>query len=511
MNQSTSSPRSADQALPIGPLVGTGLMMGVASDLLLREAGPPGINLFLFFIALGAAVSVTTRKAGLVLSLESAAALAVGPLFAAGIAFRAAPFLHFLAFLAAAAAFAFPALRAGGPWILRCGVRDLIESIVGAAAYSGLGAIRLTLEHFTRTPPTPTGGSRRRRLQAILRGLVMAIPFLLVFGALFMSADRVFARLVTDFLTVDLEELVSHIVLIGVFAWLSSGFLTGVVTGTRVRWPRDAWSLRPSIGMLEAAIPLALVDLLFAGFVVVQLRYLFGGSDLVEVTPGLTYAEYAREGFAQLAIAAALVLPSLLALDWLLRRDRPRDEWVFRTLGGVQIVLLFVIIASALQRVRAYQDAYGLTESRFYGAVFLLWLILMSLWFAVTVLGGRRHLFAFPGLASAYALVALLFLLNPDARIARVNLQRTVAITSDTVDVAYLGSLSADAVPTLIRALPTLSSESRCVLAERLLERWDPESSVTWRIWNWSTSRARASVATEAEELRSIAVEEGCE
>jgi hypothetical protein len=97
-------------------------------------------------------------------------------------------------------------------------------------------------------------------------------------------------------------------------------------------------------------IALALVDLLFVLFVSVQFRYLFGGSSLVEVTPGLTYAEYVRQGFEQLALACALVLPSLLAADWLLQARRVRDTVVFRVLGGLLLLLLVVIIASALQR-----------------------------------------------------------------------------------------------------------------------------------------------------------------
>jgi hypothetical protein len=486
-------------------------MMGVATDLLMRESGPPGMNVVLFFSGLGMAIAVVTRKAGTTLSREAAGLLVIGFLFSTGISIRAAEFLQFLAFVTAAAAFAFPALRAGGAWVLRGGIREPIEAIVGAVAYSGLGTVRLALDRPVRSGPIPKDGTGHRRLRALLLGIVIALPFLLVFGALFMSADRVFARIVTDFVTVDLEELVSHLLVIGLFAWLTCGYLTGVLTGTGIRWPEDGRIPRPSIGVLEAGTPLALVDLLFAAFVVVQVRYLFGGADLVEVTPGLTYAEYAREGFAQLAVASALVLPSLLALDWLLRRERPRDEWVFRTLGGVQILLLLVIVASALQRVRAYQDAYGLTESRFYGVVFLLWLTLTSIWFAVTVLGGRRGRFAFPALASVYALVALLFVLNPDARIAQANLQRATTTELDTLDVTYLGSLSADAVPTLLDAVPSLSTEHRCVLADRLLGRWGPAQPVDWRSWNWSSSRARNAVATEAGALQATVDAVGCD
>ena len=48
--------------------------------------------------------------------------------------------------------------------------------------------------------------------------------------------------------------------------------------------------------------------LLFALFVAVQLRVLFGGAAYVQRTTGLGYGEYARQGFVQLLAVAALTL-----------------------------------------------------------------------------------------------------------------------------------------------------------------------------------------------------------
>jgi hypothetical protein len=64
------------------------------------------------------------------------------------------------------------------------------------------------------------------------------------------------------------------------------------------------------------SVALWILNLLFLGFMAVQLRYLFGGADLVEVTAGLGYAEYARRGFFELVATAALVVPILLVADW---------------------------------------------------------------------------------------------------------------------------------------------------------------------------------------------------
>jgi hypothetical protein len=78
--------------------------------------------------------------------------------------------------------------------------------------------------------------------------------------------------------------------------------------------------------------------------------------------------------------------------------------------------------------------------------------------------------------------------------------------SGEGVDARYLASLSADAVPTLVDALPALPPQPRCVLARGLLERWGPDKvhEPDWRSWNWSVDRARATVGAEAEALRAM-------
>jgi hypothetical protein len=45
---------------------------------------------------------------------------------------------------------------------------------------------------------------------------------------------------------------------------------------------------------------------------------------------------------------------------WLLKKENPWHERIFRALARVQVLLLFVIMVSALQRMRLYQREYGI-------------------------------------------------------------------------------------------------------------------------------------------------------
>ena len=55
----------------------------------------------------------------------------------------------------------------------------------------------------------------------------------------------------------------------------------------------------------------------FLAFVVIQVRYLFGGAGRVAATAGLTYAEYARRGFFELVTVNTPLAPLLLTAHWL--------------------------------------------------------------------------------------------------------------------------------------------------------------------------------------------------
>jgi hypothetical protein len=70
--------------------------------------------------------------------------------------------------------------------------------------------------------------------------------------------------------------------------------------------------------------------------------------------------------------------------------------------------------------------------------------------------------------------------------------------------VAYATTLSADAVPVLIDALPALAPDAQCPLARNMLRRWPPDRDRSIRSWNWSAWRASDAVREHEGQLRSM-------
>jgi hypothetical protein len=494
-------------------LLATGLLLGVLGDVLLRIPGPPGLNMFLWVASVALAAVVLHRHAAVELDRERVAWLAIGGLFAAGLAWRDAPPLKLLALGCATVTFALAAYRPAAAWVHRAGVTRYVRAWGTGALHAWTAAALVLVDASHSTRPHTGRAAGWRRAGAVARGLAIAAPFVLVFGALLMSADAVFADLMLSVVRIDVDLVASHLLFFSFSAWLASGYLRGFLTGTElpplgVLWrdgaPRGPVR-RPALPITEVATALAAIDLLFLVFVIVQVRYLFGGDALVRVTPDLTYADYARRGFFELVFTVVLVVPVLLAADWLLDRRIRRDDLVFRSLAGVQIGLVLAITASAFQRLRLYHESYGLTESRFYAMVLLIWLGAMLVWLAATVLRGRRDAFAFGALASGLATVALLVVINPDAIVVRANVARMASADATArFDVAYATSLSADAVPVLIDALPALPHDVQCLLARHMLRRWPPDRARSIRNWNWSVSRASDTVREHEARLRSM-------
>jgi hypothetical protein len=333
------------------------------------------------------------------------------------------------------------------------------------------------------------------RSAAILRGTAFSLVPLVVFGSLMMAADAVFQNLVHRVFHIDF----THVVVVGFLTACIGGYLRGLLLGDELKLGAPNRVPAFTQGSIEVGVMLGLLDLLFLAFVAVQVRYFFGGSALVHATTGLTYADYARRGFFQLVAVAALVLPFLLLAHWLLRPDDVAAQRLFRWLAGVQIALLFVIMASAVQRMRLYEAEYGLSEQRLYPTAFMGWLAVVFVWFVLTVLRGRRERFAFGAMVAGFALIAVLHLVNPDALVARTNIARARA--GRDLDARYLGQLSADAAPEMVAGLPDLKAGDRCTVAKDLLAHWSSAGNPDWRSWSYSRSQAWHAVSANASAL----------
>lgn len=463
-------------------LLATALALGVAADILTTNLR--GRLDIASWIALAMIAGLALVERGVVqVPRQSFALGGVALVFTLALVGRDAGPLFALNFLVVLSCLVLAAPRAVPQAIATAGVTDYVRAAIDSAGNTLAGvlpALGVDIEWSELG-----AGTRRRSFGAAAAGFVVVVPVLILFGTLLGRADPVFQRAVAAIIPADFERVADHLSVIAVATWLAAGFLRWAFTARP--YAARAVPATGRIGFAAIGTAVGAVAFLFLAFVVVQARYLFGGEALVTSLTGLSYAEYARQGFFELAWVAGLSLPLLLLAEWLLDKTEPRRARAFRAMAAVVLILLSIIIGSALYRMGLYVSAYGLTELRFYVTAFMVWLAAIFGWFALTVLRGRREHFATGAFFGGVAAVALLNLVNPEAIIARTNLARAAA--GARFDAGYLASLSADALPTVVAALPSLGSADRCEVASRLHRRWRGHRAVA----DWDLSLVRAA------------------
>src|SRR5688572_24801615 len=224
----------------VAALLVAGVVLGAVGDALLRAPGPPGLNLSLWIASVAAAAFALHRRAALSLDRERVTWLAIGVVFAAGLAWRDAPPLKLLALGCATLTFALAAHASAAAWVRRAGVLRYAGALALGALH-GWTAAALALVDATRSTPRVESGRAAGwgSAAAVARGLVIAAPLVAVFGALFMSADAVFADLVANVVRFDAEWIASQVLLVAILAWLWAGYLRGFLTRTALAWQAD--------------------------------------------------------------------------------------------------------------------------------------------------------------------------------------------------------------------------------------------------------------------------------
>jgi hypothetical protein len=350
----------------------------------------------------------------------------------------------------------------------------------------------LTTVKGTRKPsdPKPAGsagegiGNSLRLLASIGIGLAL----LIVFGALFASADPAFNHVVTSVAPSIDAGTVARWTFVGLVAAalsLGAAFLVANPSTVGDGEPRSGRSVR----RIEWLVPVGAVLVLFALFVAVQLTVLFGDRDYVMRTVGLTFAQYARKGFWQLLVITMLTLGVMAVAARKAPRAAAGDRWLLRAVLGALAACSLVVVGSALWRMSVYEQAYGFTRLRVFVSAFELWLGGLFVLVMLAGLAGLRRRASWLGRVAAALWVATLLglaVLNPDRFIAAHNVDRAGASNSD---IWYLRTLSADAAPELDR-LPAGARE--CALSEIAEDlAGDPDD---WRGWNLGRYRARQIV-----------------
>jgi len=474
-----------------------GTVLGLWGDILFQNVNGLGLNVLGWIIALIGAVEWIRRQAGVTYSGDGWFLFIPVLVLAVCLLWRDSTMLHAIDTIAILFTLALWACFNLAGRVTRSSIWQMTKACLLSTGYTvgGCAATAVVDVNWEKSKETRLN----RNARPVIRGVSIALPLLMIFGSLFMSADPVYAHLVSKLFDWDISDLVVRCAWIIGLSWLAIGFLRYAMLKNDE--PDTTTERVGMLGRVEVITVLGMLDLLFLSFVLVQIRYMFGGAALVHATIGMTFAQYARAGFFELATASGLVLPMLLALHWATNQTDSVTVRLFRILASIQIGLLFVVMASAMERMHLYEMAFGLTDMRIYTVAFMGWLSIVFLWLAASVLRGRTDRFAFGALVAGYVVLLCVHIANPDGMIASTN--ANLSTQTHRFDGCYMESLSDDAVPALVDALPKLTAAQQRIVAQSILAS-TPPPHIDWRTWNLDKAIAWNVVESNTPHLRDL-------
>jgi hypothetical protein len=474
-----------EQTRPAGTVWLAALLVTALGTWILFDA-KPGVN-WLIWTAIAATtlflfVPRSTASRSTLFTVAGAAILIAG-----GATVTADEFLNFLIVLSVISYMAMLMLLASNPSWERISPRLAIPAPVVAFGTAIVESIRRGIEalHLVRS----------NRARAVVGGIAITLPVLIIFALLLASADPVFAgwrdalnRLLAswDFLPRVIFFIALLTIVLGAYGFVAKGEES---IGSGISEPP-----RRFIGETERLILIGGVAGLLWLFLLVQLSYLFGNVPMMTGSK-LTFAEYARRGFGELTIVASACVLIILASERYGRRDKRQQT--LKALTMVLLVAVLLLLGSAFNRVLLYEDAYGFTTMRLYAQVYMLVVAasLIALGYEVFDDIQTPRLFRRTAAAATIAFIVLLYW-NHHAWIATRNIDRLAA--TGKLDAYYLvGDLSLDAIPVIASRLPTLPPEQQSQILERLRTRYSGRRRMfetSWYEWNLRRGPAKADL-----------------
>ncbi|MDO3434973.1 DUF4173 domain-containing protein [Rhizobium sp. CBN3] len=456
----------------------------------------PGINLFLFAVAVCVGVPFSARRQ----PSPSRAALLVGFLVLAAAPLLEAPSLTGLAFC--------------------IGALMLVALISAKLMPRRPTALPLVFCRFALVIPLRLGGDIRKYLatpgkhlsltgvQQSIALWIMPLVLAAVFVSLFAAANPL--------IEIALRSIDFGILLQFLDPWrIGFWLMTAIVVWAMLRPRLKRRGARSQAGRTFMIVPsrnaplghasllrsLVLFNAVFAVQTLLDLVYLWGGADLPD---HMSHAEYAHRG------AYPLIATALLAAGFVLvamRRGGPGDySPLIRGLVHAWIAQNVLLCLSSMLRLGLYVEAYSLTELRVAAG---LWMGLVAIGLVLILLRillnrSNQWLIA-ANLASLVTVLYISAFIDFTAFIARFNVYHSQEITQEgpPLDLAYLSSLGPSVIPALdlyLSMLPEhlIDRRSEAVTVRYYLARNFGMRRSDWRNWTFRAARLESYLLAPA-------------
>ncbi|MDS0525981.1 DUF4173 domain-containing protein [Clostridium sp. SHJSY1] len=285
---------------------------------------------------------------------------------------------------------------------------------------------------------------KNNKYNGILKGILISIPLLIILTLLLSSADEMFGSIFgniiasitnTIFMISPKGSISKLIVFIIVFIYLFYLF-------SSLKFTVKSMYMR-KINKLDKSMVntiLVLINILYLIFTYIQIKYLYIKYNRVDLTAE-EYSNYARSGFFQLIVV--VILNIIIIIYFKSKIDKNKLTCGLNTL---MTVISMNMGLTSLYKMNLYIKEFGMTQLRFVTSVFMIFVLIMLIFIAIS-LWKSIDLFKSFVLIGSIIYLGINFC-NMDKLIAEYNLNTVIK----EVDMRYLSNLSLDSYDVVLEA-----------------------------------------------------------
>ena len=262
-------------------------------------------------------------------------------------------------------------------------------------------------------------GTTTSVIKKITAAILITIPLIILLIFLLSGADKVFGYYIDKiFASFDIYDFFVHLSLIAaVFMFFYSFFWNA-----RYGKPKDsADKLKKEYKAdnLIIYIILGTVLTLYILFCTIQFAYLFASAGLPE---GISYSEYAREGFAQIVVISGINLIIFGCVVKFGKVNKPEEkDIILKIMLYIFIAVTGIMLISGFMRLRLYINTFGMTFLRLISAWFIIYLSFVLILCAIRLIKEKLPMIACFAVLLLFS-YNILGYINPDSFIVKYNL-----------------------------------------------------------------------------------------
>lgn len=341
-------------------------------------------------------------------------------------------------------------------------------------------------------------------------GIAIAVPFVLIIGALLVSSDAAFEGLVSKtFANIGIyigQLVIAIIILPYAYSWAFSKRHGSNKIDSSNATKQDKKGV-PSSACVSF---LSVISILYIVYLFSQLAYFFSAfKGILPDDYEYSASAFARRGFFEMFAICAINVVLISIASAIANK---KTIWL-KVLSCFISLFSLLLIVTAMQKMKLNVSIYGLSKNRVLVSVFMVMMIVIIALFIMHIFAPKIS-YMQPAILICSALFIAMSFADIDAQIARYNINAYEAKQIDTLDVENIADLSDSAVPYLVKLIDSkdeqISKDALRICAQLVADNYnDFYSGKNSDFRHFSLSLMRATIALDdanlSKEIASIA------